>query len=56
VGPEYHRNFSAPTDVQKLVSEWWEMKKDSGQAGVNAEIMRQRIIDDELPLGRRPET
>src|SRR5690349_5231469 len=42
LGPPYVRGLTL-RDVQQLVSRWWEQRKALGYAGVNAQILRDRI-------------
>lgn len=44
IGPPYARGQS-PADVRSLVCAWWEGKKGLGQAGVNVDVMRRRVLD-----------
>lgn len=44
VGPPYRVAESSPVDVQRIVSEWWNLKKQLGQAGQTAATLRARLL------------
>jgi hypothetical protein len=45
VSPEYDRNASEPAEVQRLVTDLWELKNELGQAGMNADRLRERLAE-----------